>query len=69
MLARLASVTAEAKGYYETYQFAKIFQVLQRFVVAELSSFYLDAAKDRLYIRGADDAARRSCQVRACVLW
>ncbi|KAG1677731.1 hypothetical protein FOA52_001043 [Chlamydomonas sp. UWO 241] len=62
MLSRLASVTTEAKGYYETYQFSKIFQVLQRFVAAELSSFYLDAAKDRLYIRGADDAARRSCQ-------
>lgn len=43
-------------------QFFKVFQSLQRFVVVDLSNFYLDTAKDRLYIRGPDDPARRACQ-------
>ena len=30
-----------------TLQFSKIFQSLQRFVVSDLSNFYLDIAKDR----------------------
>ncbi len=43
-------------------QFFRVFQTLQRFVVVELSNFYLDTAKDRLYIRAAADPARRACQ-------
>jgi len=33
-----------------------------KFAVTDLSNFYLDAAKDRLYIRGTDSFQRRSCQ-------
>jgi isoleucyl-tRNA synthetase len=32
---------------------------VQRFVVLELSNYYLDVAKDRLYVRGAASADRR----------
>ncbi|GAX74373.1 hypothetical protein CEUSTIGMA_g1821.t1 [Chlamydomonas eustigma] len=62
ILHKLAAVSREAESAYEGYQFSRIFQVLQRFVVSDLSNFYLDVAKDRLYIRSADAAARRSCQ-------
>ena len=34
-------------------------QALQRFAVQELSNFYLDVAKDRLYTSGADSHERR----------
>ena len=34
-------------------------QAVQRFVVLELSNYYLDVAKDRLYVRGATSADRR----------
>jgi isoleucyl-tRNA synthetase len=35
---------------------------MQRFAVSDLSNFYLDVAKDRLYIAADDDFRRRSCQ-------
>ena len=44
-------------------------QSLQRFMVTDLSNFYLDITKDRLYVRGADSHDRRACQtVLACLL-
>jgi hypothetical protein len=34
-------------------------QAVQRFAVLDLSNFYLDVAKDRLYVRGATSQDRR----------
>ena len=39
-----------------------LWQAVQRFVVADLSNWYLDVAKDRLYVRAAESADRRACQ-------
>lgn len=57
-----SSVLEEVDAAFETFQFYKASQALQRFAVADLSNFYLDGAKDRLYISSADDFRRRSCQ-------
>lgn len=35
---------------------------MTKFAVTDLSNFYLDTAKDRLYIQGRDSAERRACQ-------
>ncbi|KAG5555044.1 hypothetical protein RHGRI_012551 [Rhododendron griersonianum] len=35
---------------------------IQRFVIVDLSNFYFDAAKDRLYVGGSTSFTRRSCQ-------
>ncbi|KAL3812884.1 hypothetical protein ACJIZ3_014152 [Penstemon smallii] len=61
-LFQLESVTKNIKESYDNYQFFKIFQIIQRFVVVDLSNFYLDVAKDRLYVGGSSSATRRSCQ-------
>jgi len=46
-----------------------VFQAVLNFVSGDLSSFYLDAAKDRLYIQDAASSSRRACQtVQAAVL-
>ena len=37
-----------------------LLQTLQRFAVQDLSNFYLDIAKDRLYVRALDSTDRRS---------
>ena len=37
-------------------------QAVQRFAVADLSNWYLDIAKDRLYVRAPASADRRACQ-------
>ena len=42
-------------------------QAVQRFVVLELSNYYLDVAKDRLYVRGATSAERRRARGRCRV--
>ena len=62
MLHRLGEVTDQITAAYENYEFAKFFQILQSFCVVDLSNFYLDIAKDRLYVSSSDDFRRRSCQ-------
>jgi len=62
MLHRMTEVFADVKGAFESYQFFQFFQTVQNFCVVDLSNFYLDIAKDRLYISAANSARRRSCQ-------
>jgi isoleucyl-tRNA synthetase len=62
ILGRLSEVEAEVESAYEKYQFFRVHQLLLNFCSMDLSSFYLDIAKDRLYISSQDDPRRRSCQ-------
>ena len=50
---------------YEEYDFGKVIGSIHNFCVQELSSFYLDAIKDRMYCDGKDWDSRRSGQA-AC---
>ncbi|XP_027333503.1 isoleucine--tRNA ligase, chloroplastic/mitochondrial isoform X3 [Abrus precatorius] len=61
-LFQLENVVKNIQGNYENYQFFKIFQILQRFVIVDLSNFYFDVAKDRLYVGGSTSYTRKSCQ-------
>jgi isoleucyl-tRNA synthetase len=40
----------EADAAYEAYDYARVVNCLLRFCSADLSNFYLDASKDRLYV-------------------
>ena len=62
MLHRMTEVFAEVTEAFESYQFFRFFQAVQNFCVVDLSNFYLDTAKDRLYISNLDSFRRRSCQ-------
>ncbi len=62
MLHRMTEVFADVETAFESYQFFQFFQTVQNFCVVDLSNFYLDIAKDRLYISAADSVRRRSCQ-------
>jgi len=62
MLHRLEEVTYQITSAYENYEFSKFFQILQSFCVVDLSNFYLDIAKDRLYVSASNQFRRRSCQ-------
>lgn len=62
MLHRMTEVFADITDAFETFQFFRFFQTVQNFCVVDLSNFYLDVAKDRLYISAADSQRRRSCQ-------
>ncbi len=62
MLHRLTEVFTEVTAAYDSYQFFRFFQAIQNFCVVDLSNFYLDIAKDRLYISSPNSFRRRSCQ-------
>ncbi len=62
MLYRMTEVFTEVTEAFESFQFFRFFQTVQNFCVVDLSNFYLDIAKDRLYISAASDSRRRSCQ-------
>ncbi|XP_015573355.1 isoleucine--tRNA ligase, chloroplastic/mitochondrial [Ricinus communis] len=61
-LYQLENVVKNIRESYENYQFFKIFQIIQRFVIVDLSNFYFDVAKDRLYVGGTTTFTRKSCQ-------
>jgi isoleucyl-tRNA synthetase len=62
MLHRMTEVFGEVTQAFESFQFFRFFQTVQNFCVVDLSNFYLDIAKDRLYISAPDSFRRRSCQ-------
>jgi isoleucyl-tRNA synthetase len=61
-LARYADTAARVRTAYETYDFPTIFQALTTLVTIDLSAFYIDVSKDRLYTLGSRSAARRAAQ-------
>ncbi|MEX0271253.1 isoleucine--tRNA ligase [Leptolyngbyaceae cyanobacterium UHCC 1019] len=66
MLHRITEVFSDVTDAFETFQFFRFFQTVQNFCVVDLSNFYLDIAKDRLYISAENSPRRRSCQT---VIW
>jgi isoleucyl-tRNA synthetase len=62
ILHRMSEVFGEISASFDRYQFFKFFQTIQNFCIVDLSNFYLDIAKDRLYISAPNSFRRRSCQ-------
>jgi len=61
-LGKLSATVAEVESAYDEYQFYRANQALVQLANMDLSAFYLDISKDRLYISAKDDVRRRSCQ-------
>ncbi len=61
-LSKLNKLIAEVTEAFNNYEFYKYFQSLQNFASVDLSSFYLDIVKDRLYTSGKKSLSRRACQ-------
>ncbi|WP_369354376.1 isoleucine--tRNA ligase [Lysinibacillus capsici] len=59
---RLQDVLKTVRAAYDRYDFAAVYHVVNNFVAVELSSFYLDIAKDVVYIEGHDNKDRRAMQ-------
>lgn len=47
---------------YEEYNFHMVFQAIHNFCTIDLSAFYLDILKDRLYTKAPNDPTRRAAQ-------
>ena len=61
-LARLAQVEQRVLEAYRDCQFHVVYHALLNFCSVDLSAFYLDVLKDRLYVLAPDDPARRAAQ-------
>ncbi|MDR3706750.1 MAG: isoleucine--tRNA ligase [Capsulimonadaceae bacterium] len=58
----LRQLVVDATAAYEAYEFHKAVQAIHQFCAVDMSSFYLDVLKDRLYAEAPRSRARRSAQ-------
>ncbi|QTA38666.1 isoleucine--tRNA ligase [Thermosipho ferrireducens] len=61
-LGRLMQVIKQITGYYERYEYSKVYSAINKYCTVELSATYLDIIKDRLYVEAKDSIYRRSAQ-------
>ncbi len=66
MLARTRGLTEKILGWYEAFEFHRVYQAVNEFAIVDLSAFYLDVLKDRMYTFAPSSKPRRSAQT---VLW
>ncbi len=62
MLVKLNNLIKNVRNAYENYEFAGIYHAINNFCTLDLSSFYLDFAKDVLYIEATNNHERRAIQ-------
>ena len=62
MLSRTAELVKQCRKWYEGFEFHRVFHALHDFAVVDLSAFYFDVLKDRLYTFAPRNRARRSAQ-------
>jgi isoleucyl-tRNA synthetase len=62
-LARHRQVVGRVLEAYDAYEFHVVYHQLVQYCAADLSSFYLDVLKDRLYCDAPDGPRRRSAQM------
>ena len=61
-LYRLKSMIEQVKESFDKYEFSKVYKNIYSFCNEDLSSFYLDILKDRLYTSASNSQERRSAQ-------
>lgn len=61
-LARLDRLVKGVMAAYENYDFHLIYHAIHNFCVVDMSNFYLDIIKDRLYAERAKSRGRRAAQ-------
>ncbi|SPP28795.1 isoleucine--tRNA ligase [Brochothrix thermosphacta] len=62
MLATYNRLARQIDEAYNKYEFSTVYRAVNNFVTTDLSNFYLDFAKDVVYIEAEESAARRSMQ-------
>ena len=62
MLRQSCALAEDVRRWYDEFAFHKIYHRVNHFCIVDLSAFYFDVLKDRLYISAPKSAARRSAQ-------
>ena len=61
-IAKLNELNDKVRAGYDAYEFHQVYHSIHNFCVVDMSNFYLDVLKDRLYTEKADSASRRAAQ-------
>ena len=69
ILGKLTEVFKDVDQSYSSYQFYKAINFINQYAIQQLSNFYLDICKDRLYISNPSDSRRRSCQTTIRIIF
>jgi isoleucyl-tRNA synthetase len=67
-LSRYGSAATAVLRAYDRYDYPSIFQTLNQFLTVDLSAFYADVLKDRLYTFAASSVERRSAQTAMYIM-
>ncbi len=67
-LTRLNKLVKDCIKGYDEYNFAGCYHDINQFCVVDMSSFYLDIIKDRLYTSKKDSMARKSAQTTMYII-
>jgi len=62
ILSKLDRVIADSRAGYDTFEFHKVYHILNQFCAVDLSSLYIDITKDRMYCDAPDSPRRRATQ-------
>jgi isoleucyl-tRNA synthetase len=62
MMRQTCAFAADVRSSYDEFAFHKIYHRLNHFCIVDLSAFYFDILKDRLYISAPKSPGRRSAQ-------
>ena len=61
-LHRFDLVNQKARAGYDAFEFHQVYHAIHNFCVVDMSNFYLDVIKDRLYVEKANSKERRAAQ-------
>lgn len=61
-LMKLDELIAKVKAAYDNFEFHIVYHAIHDFCVVDMSNFYLDILKDRLYVEKSDSESRRAAQ-------
>ncbi|MCX7774071.1 MAG: class I tRNA ligase family protein, partial [Clostridia bacterium] len=67
-LLKLNQLVAKIEKAYADYEFHVMLHAIHNFCVVDMSNFYLDVTKDRMYASKADDKARRAGQTAMYII-
>ncbi len=69
MLHKLYETDKKVRGHIENYEYSKLAKLLHDFCNEDLSAFYFDIRKDRLYCDRPDSYERRACRTVMAIIY
>lgn len=67
-LKKLDEVNKKVRKGYDEFEFHQVYHAIRNFCVVDMSNFYLDVLKDRLYVESATSESRRAAQTTIYII-